>query len=221
MLNNKLLLIEDDEFTSEIMSKYLIENNFLVESVFTATDGISYINTKEYDLVLLDINLPDFNGFELLKNIKNNISIPVIVISAFNDKKTKLQAFKYGASDYMVKPIDLDELEARIWVHISKNSKISISKDSDIFSIKKDNIYFKNSALTLTNIEFEILSVLIKNKNSIISRDNLCELLSCLSTKRSLDNHIKNIRIKLDKIDKNNKYLQTKYGAGYILNINY
>jgi len=221
MINNKLLLIEDDELTSEIMSKYLIENNFIVDVVFTATDGISYINTNEYDLVLLDINLPDFNGFELLKSIKHNMSIPIIVISAFNDKQTKLQAFKYGVSDYMVKPIDLDELEARIWVHVSKNSKINILSNSDIFIIQKDNIYFKNTALTLTNIEFEVLSVLINNKNSIISRDTLTELLSCISTNRSLDNHIKNIRIKLNKIDKNNKYLQTKYGLGYILNINH
>jgi DNA-binding response OmpR family regulator len=164
--------------------------------------------------------LPDFNGFELLKNIKNNISTPVIVISAFNDKQTKLQAFKYGACDYMVKPIDLDELEARIWVHISKNTNINIYKKEDVFFKKQDVIYFNNMPLILTNIEFDILNILIKNKNSIISRDSLCELLSCLSTKRSLDNHIKNIRIKLDKIDKNNKYIQTKYGEGYILNIN-
>ena len=218
MINNKLLLIEDDELTSELMSKYLIENNFLVDVVFTATDGISHINTNNYDLILLDINLPDFNGFELLKSIKHNISMPVIVISAFNDKQSKLQAFKYGASDYMIKPIDLDELEARVWVHISKNSKINILSNKDLFFIQKDNIYFNNIALTLTNIEFDILSLLINNKNSIISRDSLTELLSCISTNRSLDNHIKNIRIKLNKIDKN-KYLQTKYGLGYILNI--
>ena len=221
MINAKLLLIEDDEFTAEIIYEYFKENNFNIDVVYTATDGVSYIKNNSYDLILLDINLPDFNGFELLKNIKSFISLPVIITSAYNDKQTKLQAFKYGASDYVVKPVDLEELEARIWVHISNKSKIKIEENIKIFELKDNNIYFKNELLNLTFIEFEILRVLINNKNRIITREELSELLSSISTNRSLDNHIKNIRNKLFSIDPNNKYLQTKYGLGYILNINY
>ena len=107
MQTNKILLVEDDEMTSELMCDFLNECGFDVTPVFTVTDGISYLNNYRYSVLILDINLPDFNGFEILKNIKNRISLPVIVISAYSNIKSKISAFKYGASDYMVKPVNL------------------------------------------------------------------------------------------------------------------
>ncbi len=126
-------------------------------------------------------------------------------------------AFKYGASDYMVKPIDLEELEARIWVHLSKNSKIKLQEDKDVFEIKDSYILFKQQKLDLTTIEFDILSILIENKNQTITREELVSSLSSISSHRSLDNHIKNIRKKIGDNGSRAKYLKTEYGVGYRL----
>jgi len=112
MHNVKILLIEDDELASELIYNFLVDSGFDVTPLFTATDGIAYLRNENVDIVLLDINLPDFDGFEVLKNIRQHSTLPVIVTSAFSETKSKLIAFKYGANDYMVKPLDLEELEA-------------------------------------------------------------------------------------------------------------
>ncbi len=215
----RVLLVEDDELTSEVMYNYLQDYDFDVEPVFNATDAISYIKNRDFDIVLLDIDLPDFNGFEVLKSIKNQRSIPVIIVSAHSDTKSKLLAFKYGACDYMVKPLDLKELEARIWVHLSKNSEIKVDNEKELFEIKENTIFFKQTLLNLTTLEFEILSLLIKSKNQVIKRNELVLSLSSISSQRSLDNHIKNIRKKIG--DNGNKaiYLRTEYGVGYSLRV--
>jgi DNA-binding response OmpR family regulator len=219
MYEIKILLVEDDEFAAEVIYDFLSSCSFLVDTVFTATDGMSYIEQNEYDVVLLDINLPDYSGFDVLRNIKKNTSLPIIITSAFSDTQSKVMAFKYGASDYMTKPLDLEELEARIWVQLGKNSDIKMQSDY-IFKIDHSQIFFHNKALNLTKIEFEIMSILIKNQNRTVSRDELTSSLSSVGSHRSLDNHIKNIRKKLETIDTTINYLKTEYGIGYKLQIN-
>jgi len=212
-----ILIVEDDEIASYLMSDFLENSGFIVDCVYTVTDGISYLKNKKYDLLLLDLNLPDFSGFELISNIKNKVAIPIIVTSAYNDTDSKVKAFKFGVHDYLSKPIDFLELEARIWSLLSRNDNIKIieKKDTSIFKIENRQIQFQNKYLDLTNIEFEILSALIKNKNTVISRDELTTTLSAISSPRSLDNHIKNIRKKIEKDPSNPEYLKTEYGMGY------
>jgi len=210
----KILLVEDDELASELIYDFLTDCGFEVKPVFTATDSIAKIQHETFNIIILDINLPDFNGFEVLKNIRNKVSLPIIITSAYSDTKSKLLSFKYGASDYMVKPLDLEELEARIWVQLSRNSEIKNSSQKQLFEIKNSSIYFQEKLLNLTSIEFEILSILIKNKNQVMKREELVSYLSSISSTRSLDNHIKNIRKKLEE---NASLLKTEYGVGYIL----
>ncbi|MEA3498347.1 MAG: response regulator transcription factor [Campylobacterota bacterium] len=216
----KILIVEDDETASYLMQDFLETNGFLVDVVYAVTDGISYLKNNCYDLLLLDLNLPDFSGFELLSSIKNSIAIPTIITSAYNDTDTKVKAFKYGANDYISKPIDFLELEARIWALLSRKENILLqdSKKEEIFEIKNNNILFKNDLLSLTSLEFEILSFFIKNRGKSISRDSLTESISSVKSHRLLDNHIKNIRKKIEKDSSNPIYLKTEYGVGYKLN---
>ena len=214
MKKMKILLVEDDECTSQLMYNFLTDCEFEVTTVFTATDAVSYVQNIDYNIMILDINLPDYTGYEVLKNIKNSISLPIIIVSGNNQTDSKLLAFKYGASDYMVKPIDLEELEARIWVQLGNSSQIKTDNDKNIFQIKGSTIIFKEKPLNLTHIEFNILSNLINHKNQTISRENLIESISSISSDRALDNHIKNIR---KKIDSEYRYLTTEYGVGYKL----
>jgi len=216
MVKTKILLVEDDELASELISEFLKDCSFEVETVFTATDAVSRIQYSGCDLLILDINLPDFNGYEVLKNIKNRVSIPVIITSGNSDTKSKLMAFKYGASDYMVKPLDLEELEARIWLQLGKNSEIKVEMRK-VLELQNNQIFFIGEPLILTSIEFELLSLLIKNKNQVMKREDLVTLLSSVSSSRSLDNHIKNIRKKIGDDGNRATLLKTEYGVGYKL----
>jgi DNA-binding response OmpR family regulator len=219
MKKYEILIVEDDEIASFLMSDFLKNNGFNVDCVYTVTDGISYLKNKKYDLLLLDLNLPDFSGFELISTIKNKVAIPIIVTSAFNETETKVKAFKFGVHDYLSKPIDFLELEARIWSLLSRNDNIRLEKEHNIevFTIEQRQIQFQNKYLDLTNLEFEILSLLIENKNKVISRETLTDSLSSISSNRSLDNHIKNIRKKIEEDTSNPQYLKTEYGMGYKL----
>jgi len=216
----KIVLIEDDELASELIYNFLLECDFEVTPLFTATDGIAYIRNNPVDLLLLDLNLPDFNGYEVLKNIRLHSALPIIVISAYSETKSKLFAFKYGANDYMVKPLDLEELEARIWLQLSKNTQVSPESKKELpFVLDGATIYFQKKALHLTSIEFEILKLLLQNANKIVSREELIDTLSSISSNRALDNHIKNIRKKIGDNGSKPNYLKTEYGVGYSLKI--
>lgn len=215
----QVLLIEDDEQTAFLIKNFLEEYDLKVDFATTVTNAISNIKFEKYSIILLDINLPDFNGYEVLKFLNSNkINIPVIVLSAYSDKQSKLQAFKLGACDYMVKPIDPEELEARIWVHIKNSSSFDSNKKMSTFEISNNTIVFNSIPLKLTKTEFEILSYLIHHKNSTLPREKLLDSLSSVSqSERSLDYHIKNLRIKLGDTGSNPKYLITEYGVGYKL----
>ncbi len=213
----KILIIEDDETASFLMADFLKDSGFLVDTVTTATDGISYLKHKNYALLLLDLNLPDYSGFDVLSNIKNRLDIPSIVVSAYGDTRIKVQAFKYGANDYLTKPIDFLELEARIWALLSRRENIQLQheKNLPLFSIKNNQIFLKDSPLNLTVVEFEILALFLKHRGQVVSRKALTRSISSVKSHRLLDNHIRNIRKKIEKDSSKPLYLKTEYGVGY------
>ncbi len=214
----KILLVEDDETASFLMKTFLEDSGFFVQAVFTITDGIAYLQNNDYDLLLLDLNLPDFSGFDLLSKIKTTIAIPTIIITAYNDTNLIVKAFKYGAHDYLVKPVNFVELEARVWGLLGRYNNIKINiEDNSLFQIRNTQIFFKDKLLTLTALEFEILSFFINHIEQTISREILIEKISALKSPRLLDNHIKNIRKKMEIDSDKPQHLKTLYGVGYIL----
>ncbi len=208
-------MVEDDEYAGKLTQDFLVDSGFKVDRFLTATDTIAHIHHDHYYLLLLDITLPDYDGFEILKALKNKIAIPIIVISAHALTEYKLKAFKLGAVDYMTKPFDLEELEARVWLALNKTSRIGLN--IDIFEIRSMTILFNNNTLALTHIEFELLKTLILSKNMVVPRRTLADRLSKISSERSLDYHIKNIRKKIYDSDPHKKYIITEYGVGYRL----
>ncbi len=213
----KILILEDNEETAELLQNYLLGRNFNVKIVFTVTDGLSTLMNEKFDLLLLDLNLPDFNGYELLKQIKGRLSLPVIVVSAYSDTASKVAAFNYGATDYVVKPVDLEELEARIWVQLGLHSHLLKPPAPEKLQIEGDDVTLEGKPLGLTPTEFQIFKIFLEHKNRVVSRNVLTEALSSLSSERSLDNHIKNIRRKLSVWGDDAPRLKTEYGVGYRL----
>jgi DNA-binding response OmpR family regulator len=221
LIKNKILFIEDDTESALSLQEFLTERGFDTEIFTTITDAIFRIKFNNYNLILLDLNLPDYEGYEVLKFLNSeNFNIPVIVISGYSDTQTKIKAFKFGASDYLVKPVDPMELEARMWVHLGKNSSIKNFSPSCVFKIDKNTIYYKDNLLKLTRTEFRILKTIIENPNQIIYREDLYRVLSPKSNQRTLDGHIKNIRKKIKEIyPEDEDVITTEYGLGYRLNI--
>lgn len=215
-----LLIIEDDTNASIWLMKYFESISFHVDCFETITDAISHFNQKHYDLVLLDLNLPDYDGFEFLKYLnRSGKNVPVIVLSAYSQKETIIQAFKFGASDYMKKPIDVEELEARVWVHLKNGfvSDFENRKLNNLFLHKDSKVYYNDTALPLTKIEKAILLILLQNKNTIIKREKLTQELFSMSSERTLDYHIGNLRKKIFAHTNKDDLLQTVYGVGYKL----
>ena len=193
MKSIKILYIEDDLLTAENVIEFLEDKKFKVFHTDTIVDALAQVKINSYDIVLLDLNLQDYSGFEFLKNLKKSQHIPIIVISALSETSVKLQAFRYGASDYIVKPIDLLELEARIWAVLGRFSQVKLDSEDEIFFIKDGNIYFDNKMLEFTPIEDEIFRILLKNRNCVVSREHFVDCITSLSSSRTLDYHIKNI----------------------------
>ncbi len=214
----RILSVEDDFTTAKYLTEFLETHGFEVSHTDTTTSALSYLRLERFDMILLDLSLPDFDGFELLREHAAQ-TIPIIVISAYSDTATKIRAFRYGAIDYLVKPIDLLELEARIWAHLGRQGKLSGPQESTSahFYLEDGQIFCKGKPLNLTQIEAEIFTYLIKNRNRTVSRERLTEALSAMSSHRTLDYHIKNIRTKIGDTRKPPRYLKTEYGIGYRL----
>jgi DNA-binding response OmpR family regulator len=213
----KVLVVEDDRSTAEFLSKYLEMQGFNVDDCESTTEALELLTQTRYDIMLLDLALPDFSGFDLLRELRTRYTTPVIVISAYGDTKTKVRAFRHGASDYMVKPIDPEELEARIWAVLGRFSGLHFPMQEEVFHFQNDQIFFHGRPIDLTATEHEILSLLIRHRNKTVSRNYLASTLSTISSHRSLDHHIKNIRKKLEEDSKHPHYLKTEYGVGYKL----
>lgn len=211
----KILLVEDDKNLSDQISTYLEKNDYQIIKAFSFKEALEKIDLS-FDLALLDMNLPDKEGIGLLEICKSK-NIKVLILTVKNDEKFIVQALDSGADDYITKPFKLEILRARIDKSLRN---IEINKDSkhyfkDLYLDEKKAIFFyKEKELDLTRLEYEILSLFIKNPNRIFTRDFLLERFWDSREKYVNDNTltttIKRIRDKSDK-----KIIKTVRGIGY------
>lgn len=215
----KVLLIEDDTSAAKEVVDFLEGVGFEVTVAETAVDGLAKLLSASYELLLLDLSLPDFSGFEVIKQINNQNSIPIIVLSCHSNIEAKIQAFRFGVDDYLCKPFMLEELEVRMWAILKRCSmiKFEYAKTSLTIDYKSQTILLNQVPLALTAIEYKILSFLMENKNRVVYRDVLAIHLSSLSSRQSLNYHIQNIRKKLGDNPKKPTFIMTEYGTGYRL----
>ena len=221
----KVLMIEDDLELAEILTEYLEQFDIEVETVDDPFIGVPTLSSKKYDLVILDLTLPGLDGLEVCKDIRKRYDIPIIISSARHDIDDKVNALEFGADDYMPKPYDPRELQARIKSLLRRKSSTkkatSPDKNKDLtYDDEKSLIYFKNKELNLTKAEFEILKFMLKKEGSVISRDELIYNVDAInkdSTYKSIDVIIGRIRHKLDDNPKSPKYIHSVRGVGYKL----
>lgn len=220
MHHKKILLIEDDTDLQKLISEYLHDYNFCCEIFSHPIDALKEytLNYNQYSLVVLDLGLPQMDGFDLFKSLKKIKNIPIIISTARDDIGNKIYGFELGADDYLSKPYEPRELILRIEAILKRNyntEKIKINKL--LIDIEKEQVFLKDQEIEFTKIEMEIFLLLIKNINKIISRENIAKLTSLKNdTKnRTIDMHISNIRFKIDDDSKEPIYIKSVWGIGY------
>lgn len=217
----KILMIEDDTELAEILSEYLQNFDFKVSVADDPYLGISNLKLEKFDLVILDLTLPGIDGLEVCKEIRKFSSVPIIISSARHDLTDKINAFDFGADDYLPKPYDPKELLARIKSNLRRGSGTIAPKTKDlVLNHYEHTITFKGKPLNLTIGEYDVLAYLITKEGGAITRDELiynCTSINEDSSSKSIDVIIGRIRAKLGEDTKNPTYIHAIRGVGYKL----
>ena len=223
----RILIIEDNNEIQEILKTLLSEEHEVIQA-FSGTEGMIRFEQGNIDLILLDIMLPGKNGDQVLKAVRKDSSVPVIMLTALSDKKLISQYLLDGANDYIVKPFDLDEVFARVTVQLRQNSdkqsaeiehpnKLiqqlkNIQFDADSFEIKNSQ-----ETIRLAKKECLILQTLLGHPKKIFTKEELYELVwedTYLPGDNTLNTHLSNLRKKLSQLDPEQEYIETIWGVG-------
>ena len=219
----RVLVVEEERDLNKIITKYLKKNNFNVDNVFDGEEALDYLNSAEYDLVILDVMMPKINGYEVLKTMrKENNDTPVLMLTAKDGVDDKVKGLDLGADDYLIKPFDFDELSARIRAITRRkfgNTTNILQIDDLIIDINKKIVTRAGINIELTAKEYEVLEYLIQNKGHILSRDKIRDGVwnfDYEGESNIIDVIIKNIRKKI-AIGDSKDLIFTKRGVGYVI----
>lgn len=216
----KILIIEDNLSIARSLKSGL-SNDYAIDIAFTGKKGILKSLTNEYDLIILDLILPDLSGYEVCKELRREkLSIPILVLSGKKLTESKIVLLNAGADDYMTKPFSLSELKARIRTLLRRNPKILdnllINEELSI-NLNTKNVFYKGKLIQLSKKEFQILAYLAHFPNTPVSRIKIFEHIwegSSYLDSNSIDVHICSIRKKIGK-PYSNSIIQTSHGRGY------
>ncbi len=221
------ILIVEDEANIASTIKIAIENEaFECTWAASGNDALELIESHPIDLIVLDVGLPDINGFELLKIIRSRHSTPVIFLTARGEEIDRVVGLEIGADDYLTKPFSPRELVARIKAILRRISRpeanTNPSHEQSEFTVLKDQarIDFKNESLDLTLAEFKLLGGMLEQPNRVFTRAQLLEIIwekQHPSDERTIDTHIKSLRAKLKAVDETSEHINTHRGIGYSL----
>ena len=215
-----ILVVDDDEGIRLLVKKYLNENNYLVTTADTAENASQKIKLVNFDLIILDIMMPGKSGLEFIKENKNKLETPVILLTAKGEAVERVEGLEIGADDYLPKPFEPRELILRIQNILDKTKKNNQKRVVEFESVKidlnKQLILKKNTEYKINNTEKIILEKMINNPGKVFSREDI-GLLIDLDKERSIDVIITRLRKKIEISPKNPKFLQTIRGSGYVL----
>jgi len=222
MSKNKfhILVVDDDDRIRELVKQYLEKNDFLVTTARDAAEAKIKIQIVKFDILVLDIMMPGESGLSLTKNIKKNITTPVILLTAKGETKDKIEGLEVGADDYLAKPFEPKELILRIKNILNKIQKPVLADEiyigSTLVNLKKLNTKINNKIIKINPQERKILEKMIENPGKPFSRDSIGKIIN-VSKERTIDVMITRLRQKIESNPKIPKYLQTIRGSGYVL----
>ena len=215
-----ILVVDDDNRIRELVKQYLLENKYLVTTAKDAFDAKNKIEIIKFDLIVLDIMMPKKSGLELTTEIKKEIDLPIILLTAKGETSERVTGLEFGADDYLGKPFEPKELLLRIRNILSKTlqknnvSKISIGNSN--LDLNKLIINKNRKKYKINNTEKLILQKMIQSSGKVFSRKEIGKLIN-INKERSIDVIITRLRQKVETDSKNPQYLQTIRGSGYVL----
>ncbi|HBF4254846.1 response regulator transcription factor [Clostridioides difficile] len=220
-MNNKILVVDDEEGIITLLKDYFEMNGYEVYTAQSGKDALKKIS-KNPDIILLDINMPEIDGIEVCNRIRDYVSCPILFLTARIENTDKINGFRAGADDYIVKPFDLDELGARVSAHLrreqrkSNQTKIKFYNDLAI-DYEKRLICIDNNQISLSKKEFDIVELLSMNPGQVFDKEKIYDRVWGYNSNGNSDvimEHIRKIRIKLSKHALEN-YIETVWGVGY------
>ncbi|WP_264565632.1 response regulator transcription factor [Flavobacterium sp. N3904] len=223
----KILIVEDNPELAFEVKEYLTSSGYICKISKNCEETLEEINSNDYDIVLLDLGLPDGSGFDILKAIrKTDSKIAVIIITAQGELEDRINGLQLGADDYLTKPFALTELGARLFAIIRRMHGFTVNQlDVHGFSLKLQDykVSYDEIPINLTKKEFDIFQYLVLNKNRVITRLQLTEhiwgdILEVNSDSNFIDVHVRNLRKKLDKHTKID-WFETVRNVGYRINV--
>lgn len=227
MEERKILLVEDEHRIADTLRLGLVENGYEVEVAYDGKMGYKLFQTQPFNLVVLDLNLPEINGYELCKLIRaSNSNIPVIMLTALNSLEDKIEGYDVGADDYVIKPFEFRELLMKIRVLLRRsgvNQQIPtgniLKADTLQMNLDTKEVIREGTTISLTAKEFQLLEYLLRNKNRVVSRADIAINVWDIdfdTNTNIIDVYISYVRNKVDKPFEK-KLIQTQVGMGYIL----
>jgi len=223
----KILIIEDEISIAELQRDYLEINQFSVDVEYTGDVGMKRALEHDYDLIILDIMLPNRDGFEICKEIRNKKDTPILLVSAKKEDIDKIRGLGLGADDYMTKPFSPSELVARVKAHIARFERLTSNDKSkkdqiEIGEISIDKIsrrvYVKQNEVIFTTKEFDLLSLLVQNPERVFCKEEIFEKIwgwDSIGDIATVAVHIRKIREKIERDPSDPKYIETVWGVGY------
>lgn len=226
----KILIIEDDLSIAELEKDYLEIDGFEVEIQKNGLKGKQRALEEDFDLIILDLMLPDLDGFKICKEIRDKINIPILMVSAKGDNIDKIRGLGLGADDYITKPFSPSELVARVKSHIKRFNRLTNNKESgvnakeiiDIRGLKIDDysktVFVDDKEINLASKEYEILILMARNLNKVFSKEEIFEKVWSVDSLGDISTvtvHIRKIREKIESNPSEPKYIETLWGVGY------
>ena len=223
----KLIIIEDDIKLGQLVKSYLEKYGHEVTHAEKPSLGFNYLENESFELLILDIMLPEMDGFQVLKELRKKSELPVIMLTARGEVSDRIVGLELGADDYLPKPFEPRELLARV-ESILRRSKASAVVEEEksefvvgdlVVNFDRREAFFKKLNLDLTTMEFELLSLFIKERGKVLSRDDIMNALQGIDSNifsRSIDISVSRLRQKLGDDSKDAKYIKTIWGKGYM-----
>lgn len=222
----KVLVVDDEKLIVKGIRFSLEQDGMEVDCAYDGEEAIEQARQNEYDVILLDVMLPKFNGMEVCQQIREFSNVPIIMVTAKSDDMDKILGLEYGADDYITKPFNILEVKARIKAIMrrSANKETAKGKSKTVtfgglkINCESRRVYVNGKEVNLTAKEFDLLELLIFNPNKVYSRENLLNIVwdyDYPGDVRTVDVHIRRLREKIEENPSEPKYIHTKWGVGY------
>lgn len=227
-MGDKILIVDDEKEIADLVALYLENENFTVFKFYTAADALKCIQNENLDLAILDVMLPDMNGFQICKKIREQYRYPVIMLTAKGEEIDKITGLTLGADDYITKPFLPLELVARVKAQLRRYKKYNVGTEPEedvivhsglVLNIKTHECTLNEKPLPLTPTEFSILCILCRNKGKVVSAEELFHQIwkdeYFTKSNNTITVHIRHLREKMRDSFEEPKYIKTVWGCGY------